>query len=175
MIGAAKFSEEDPPRFRWSLSRAWGSGAPALVCMCNPSDADGEINDPTIGRCNELFKALGYGGYNAVNWSPHIATDPKELARWCWNNPDEWAAIHDENLALIRSLSDAAAVRVVAWGNMITVGLKASEVLAALSLDGRHPLYCFGTTKNGRPKHPMARGKHRIVTGAPLIEWRAGQ
>lgn len=174
MIGAAKFSEESPPRFRWSLSRAWAEGAPALICMANPSTAGAEDNDPTISQCNELFKALGYPGYTVVNWAPFIATDPHELYQWCWNSPLERIAINEKNLDLVRSLSAAAATRVVAWGNLITGGQHTTAMLAAMSLDGKHPLHCFGTNKDGKPKHPMARGKHRIKPGQPLVTWRAG-
>jgi hypothetical protein len=34
-------------------------------------------------------------------------------------------------------------------------------------------LYCLSTTASGQPKHPMARGKHRIANDAQPILWRA--
>jgi hypothetical protein len=34
-------------------------------------------------------------------------------------------------------------------------------------------LWCWGTNADGSPKHPMARGKHRIPADQPPILWRA--
>jgi hypothetical protein len=33
------------------------------------------------------------------------------------------------------------------------------------------PLYCLGKTKAGHPKHPMARGKHKVFKDTPLVLW----
>jgi len=35
------------------------------------------------------------------------------------------------------------------------------------------PLVCLGTTQSGAPKHPMARGGHRISRDQQPIEWKA--
>ena len=45
-------------------------------------------------------------------------------------------------------------------------------MLAALSLDGAHPLFAFGFTGEGAPKHPLARGHLRIPNDVPLVVWR---
>jgi hypothetical protein len=34
-------------------------------------------------------------------------------------------------------------------------------------------IWCWGTTTSGAPKHPLARGKHRIPVDQPAILWRA--
>ncbi len=58
------------------------------------------------------------------------------------------------------------AVRIVAWGNLLAPGLYADRAIAALSLDGVHPLHAFALTGEGAPIHPMARGRRR----ASLVE-----
>jgi hypothetical protein len=30
---------------------------------------------------------------------------------------------------------------------------------------------CLGTTRNGSPKHPLARGRERVPDDAPLVPW----
>lgn len=172
MNGSAVFSEETPPRFRWRLDRWWADGYRALICMTNPSMAGAEKNDPTITQNNKLFKALGYPGYTAVNWAPFIATDPADLHAWCWNSPLERILINEKNLDLVRELSESAPVRVVAWGGLVISGPHTTAMLNALSLDGKHPLYAFALTKDGHPRHPMARGKHRIPVGQELTVWK---
>lgn len=172
MEGSATFSEETPPRFRWRLDRWWTAGPRALICMANPSKAGAEDNDPTIVQCNKLIEALGHPGYSAVNSEPFIATSPKELNAWKHNRHFEAAALEGENLALIRSLSITASVRFVAWGNLVARDSHANRILDALSLDGKHPLYAFALTKDGRPRHPMARGKNRITPGTEPVLWQ---
>ncbi|WP_407529801.1 hypothetical protein [Methylobacterium oryzisoli] len=64
---------------------------------------------------------------------------------------------------------------IAAWGNLVPPGLHADRVAAALSLDGRRPLYGFGVTGEGAPIHPLARGRSRVLLGAPLVVWRQGE
>lgn len=169
--GSALFSDEDPPLFRWRLDRWWGSGPRALVCMANPSYAGGDKNDPTITQLIKLTEALGFPGFTAVNWSPYIATAPKALHAWRWNHPEQAVPAENRNIAQMAALSADAAVRIIAWGNIVPSVPVTQRVLRAMSLDHEFPLFAFGTTKDGAPKHPMARGKARLAIGAPLVVW----
>ena len=49
---------------------------------------------------------------------------------------------------------------------------RTAAILHALSVGGARDLMAFGLTKDGLPKHPMARGKHRLLRGEPLVTWR---
>ena len=173
--GNAHFSGESPPLFRWRLDRWWGEGDRALVCMANPSYAGADKNDPTITQLIKLIRALGYPGFTVINWSPYIATSPKDLHAWRWNNPDLSSRAQEDNVEMIRHLGVVAPVRIVAWGNIVPQVPNTSHVLRALSDDLKHPVYAFGRTKDGSPKHPMARGKHRLKIGQQLEVWRAAR
>ncbi len=173
--GSALFSDEDPPLFRWRLDRWWGSGPRALVCMANPSYAGGDKNDPTITQLIKLVRALGCPGFTVVNWLPYIATDPKDLHAWRWNHPEQVIPAQARNIVQIADLSEHAVIRIIAWGNLVPSVPVTQRVLRAMSADHSFPLYAFGTTKDGSPKHPMARGKNRLVIGEPLIEWRRAE
>lgn len=177
--GLAEFSGDG--RHRRKLVRTWGSGPHALICMANPSTAGADDNDPTVLRLIDLLRGrFGLGGFTAVNWCDRIATDPREHRAWRQQaiHRDEaaYTALRDENLRRIRFLSGsmlpAVSLRIVAWGDLVPQERQTTLVLRALSLDGAHPLYAFGLTGAGAPKHPLARGRSRIPTGAPLITYR---
>lgn len=171
VLGSAVFDKDQ--RFRFRLDRWWAEGPRAVICGCNPSIAGAEENDPTIHQCIALTAALGYPGFTMVNWSPLVATDPGHLKRWRLNMPRGLVRVSDEaNYELLREVSEGAAVRIVAWGNLTDFSEHTQRVLAALSLDGRYPLMAFGFTRDGRPRHPMARGRQRLTPGVPLIEWK---
>lgn len=173
--GSAEFSPCG--EFRHRLDRWTRDGPRVLVCMANPSRAGADENDPTINRLNViLLSNLSYAGYTVTNWSDYIATDPDDLHRWreakAWNEPDSYKALCTANLDLIRTLSEAAALRIIAWGNIIPRVPHTTAVLRAVSLDSTADLYCLGLTKDGSPKHPMARGKHRIPDDVQPIIFR---
>jgi hypothetical protein len=169
--GSVEFSQEDPPLFRWQLDRWWAPGPRALVCMANPSYAGGDRNDPTITNLIKLIHALGYPGFTVVNWSPYIATSPKDLH--AWRKVEGVIPEEATNAVRIYTLSKHAAVRVVAWGNIVPTkpDLNTRRVLNAMFLDGKESLHVFGFTNGGAPKHPMARGRHRLTPGASLERW----
>ena len=169
--GSAEFSPCRDLRHR--LDRWWADGPRALICGCNPSKAGWPESDPTVHRIVDLCRALDLPGFTLVNWCPYIATDPEDMRNWRArmrrDHPVGLHRINADNLNMILMLSRTAAVRIAAWGRLLP--FTPTETLLALSANGRHRTYAFGRTKDGSPKHPMARGKHRIVPGTPLIEW----
>ncbi|GJE03105.1 DUF1643 domain-containing protein [Methylobacterium isbiliense] len=164
-------------QFRHRLDRSWSDEPRALVCGCNPSMAGTARNDPTVCRLRALLRDRpGLGGFTLVNAEERIATDPADLARWLAGlHLPALQAQRRANLARIRALAAEAALCIVAWGNLVPPGPPADRVAAALSLDGRRPLYAFGFVGDGAPIHPLARGRSRVPLGAPLVEWRVGE
>lgn len=171
ITGTAAFSACG--RFRDRLDRTICDGLYAVLCMANPSKAGAEMNDPTIAACNRLLPLRGIGRYTVVNVERYIATDPVDMRRWrdeqAASDFEGYQAYRRRSLQIIREISAAADIRIAAWGNLMT---NDPAVIAALSLDGRHPVHALGMTGNGQPKHPLARGKERIPSDAPLLIWR---
>lgn len=171
---SADFSINRELRLR--LDRWWAPGPRALVIMTNPSTAGAHDNDATIWNLIALVRALGYPGFTVANWLPYIATKPADLFKWrntlLENDGPKYRAIHDQAINTITALTEGAAARFVAWGNLVPEVPHTTAVLRALSSDGKYDLLAFGLTKDGTPKHPAARGVHRLVVGAPPIVWR---
>lgn len=172
--GSAEFSADGTMRHR--LDRWWSDEPRALIGMANPSDAGAERNDPTIHSIIRLTRSLpGIGGFTAVNWRPRIATYPKDLHRWLASvDLHELADIDEANLELIRNLSADAGIRLAAWGDVVPLTPHTSAYKHALALNHTEALWCFGTTKSGAPKHPLARGKSRIPNGTLPSIWLPG-
>lgn len=164
---------------RLTLSRTW-SGAPrAVVIGCNPSTADAMKEDPTSRWWNNWFCNAGFGGYDAVNLYPFCTSSPAECKRIVdgidhgdWHIRDE---LHFVNLPHVVAKAKAAAQVFVCWGNIAWDQDWINHVVEEIQT-GESPwpdLWCWGTTKSGAPKHPLARGKHRMATDEPGVLWRA--
>lgn len=167
--GSAEFSPCGQHRLR--LDRWWADGPRALIGLANPSKAGGDVNDPTVHRGMALTRERA-AGMTYVNCDTYIATKPADLVAWRKEmeieDPHELWRLDARNLDLIRELSANAAVRIIACGNLVPAH-RLPPFVAALSLDGKHPLYCFGLTNGGAPKHPLARGKSFIKATDPLV------
>jgi hypothetical protein len=163
---------------RHSLTRDWGPGPRAFVLGCNPSDASAEKDDPTSLWWNAWFRLFGFGGYDAGNLYPFCTASPVDCrkradAAWAgeWHDRD---AIHANLSDVVRMAKAADQVFVcygaIAWDNDWIEG-----VIEAIQT-GPAPwpdLWCWGKTLSGAPKHPMARGLHRIPRDQPPILWRS--
>src|SRR4030095_16779832 len=79
MIRTALFSSCG--RFRYRLGRRGGEGPAVAFVLLNPSTADDEVDDPTVRRCIDFARRLGFGGLELVNLYAYVATDPAELRR----------------------------------------------------------------------------------------------
>lgn len=170
--GSAEFSDCGKHRLR--LDRWWGDGPRALVCMANPSEAGADRNDPTIHRLNTLLWTR-CAGYTVVNWETYIASSPADLYRYrdlAWRDDHAYPARRDANIARIAACAKDAPLHIVAWGNLVPQVPQTTHVLMAMSLDITVDLHAFGLTKDGSPKHPMARGHHRIANDAELVVWQ---
>jgi hypothetical protein len=115
----------------------------------NPSTADAGANDPTVTREWGFTVREGYTGLVKVNVGDYRATSPKDLSApgvvAC--SPDNIPLILDEALRADRVIVCFGKVPgpLVAASQELIEGLRAVQV----------PLWCFGTNKDGSPKHPL--------------------
>ncbi|OYX08820.1 MAG: hypothetical protein B7Z08_07520 [Sphingomonadales bacterium 32-68-7] len=131
--------------------------------MVNPSTADAERDDATIRRVIGFGKTLGWSRVIVGNVFAYRATDIRELA----NAADP---VGPENPAHLGEILDQADVAIVAWGTLgkLPRSLRlewrnVAEIAATFAV----PLKCFGTTKDGHPRHPLVLKKD-----LGLVEWR---
>jgi len=145
MEGGAKFSLNR--RYRYSLWRQWDINRPAVTFIClNPSTADEEVNDPTVRRCITFAHAWGFGTCYLGNIFALRGTNPSVL--YDFDDP-----IGPDNDTSLLDMSSIAARVVVGWGNRGQLYNRGNYVLELIS--SKRPLYCFGRTKTGEPKHPL--------------------
>ncbi|AHE56053.1 hypothetical protein [Sphingomonas sanxanigenens] len=81
-----------------------------------------------------------------------FSTDRAEVVRWAIRN---------------------ARARVEAWTDNLDERVRHLQEAAGHLARVRSDLWCWGKTKDGAPKHPMARGLHRIPRDQQPIMWRA--
>jgi hypothetical protein len=161
-------------RYRIKLSRDWGEGQRALVIGCNPSTADALRDDPTSRWWNAWFKHAGFSGYDAANLYPFCTSNPAECREIVTTNAVETRrALQDINLPALVDLAKAAQKVFVCWGAIAWDSAWIDHVCEKLrSARPDDPfLWCWGTTMHGAPKHPLARGKHRISSNQSAIAW----
>lgn len=164
---------------RW-LYRGWGSGPCIFWGMSNPSDAGAERDDPTLWRIMGFSYRWGFGSLYVANESPFISASPGAARRWrsSWS-PDaadpDWSARD----AWVRNCYDAAETagkcdfHMAAWGNCSDPADLALW-LEHVELEAKKPIdwHCLGVTVSGAPKHPLARGHHRVPDDVRPLPWR---
>lgn len=144
----------------------------AAWLMCNPSDADAERDDQTAGRVvhhslrNLCARAL-VG--NVWGWR---TPQPSEL--WMALDDDLYTPeMHAANLDALAMIGAQADLLVVAFG--VAPGRMYPELvdgaLAAFTSGNNAPLHCLGTSDDGWPLHPLARGKLAISNDTDLQPW----
>lgn len=166
--------------YRWTLSRRWDDRPVLLVCMFNPSDADHEIDDPTITLVCHIASHNGFGGVVVVNAVPLRSSHPDDAVymvntwdtRCAWDERDRL----QHNISVIVGEVEKAGAVLLAWGALAEpcsdwVDHVREEIESALPVGSE--IYCLGKTKGGYPKHPLARGKHKVPKNAALLPWSA--
>ncbi len=138
----------DCERYRYSLTRVWDADASRVVfVMLNPSTATEIQNDPTIERCEQRARRLGFGGFRAVNIFALRATDPRDMR--AAEDPEG-----PDNAQQLREASEWADTVIAAWGvhgEHRNQGPMAADQLRAAG----YQLYHLGLTKAGHPRHPL--------------------
>jgi len=134
-------------RYRYTLGRRWAPGG-RRVCFCllNPSTADARVLDPTLTRCLGYARRWGYSCMDVVNAFALRSTDPAALR-------GDLDPVGPRNDAAIRRGGARADLVVAGWGVHATLGDRHQRVRSILArvCDPQ----CFGTTKDGHPKHPL--------------------
>lgn len=163
--------------FRLTLTREWDHGAgTALWLLSNPSKASGAIDDPTALRVAAFSQRWGFRRSVIVNGSPLVATLPADNQRWLAGlkvdsqRPAVEAALR-RNAAAVHCAARSAKLRVAAFGRAANPAL---DHLVACLLD-IGALHCIGITETGLPKHPLARGRHRVPVDALPTTWKGGR
>lgn len=156
-------------RYRYLLGRRWAPGALVLWCALNPSDADGQRDDPTLHRMMHFSRAWGYGGLLVVNLAALVSSHPDDL----FTDPEPVGALNDKAIR-------EAAEFVIPDGGRLVAGWGCSmrfDDLGPPALFGRDravlrlltsigAVYCLGFNADRSPKHPHARGKSRAPDDA---------
>ena len=135
-------------KYRYQLYRETGDSEKKLCfIMLNPSTADESNDDPTIRRCIDFARGLGYGGLYAVNLYAWRARDPRELGK-----PPHGSKIGPENNSFIRNCVAGCDLTVVGWGALKNRPQCARAELVSSWLENPKAL---GLTKDGHPRHPL--------------------
>ncbi len=151
------FADEQPRRsavispcgkFRYTLTRTWNESAGIVNwCMCNPSDADAFIDDPTVRKDIAFTRMWGFGGMVITNGHAYRSPNPKMLPL----QPDPVGPENDEHI--LREAARASII-VVAWGVNGALNGRDRRVMELLRPTGT-PIFCLRTTKDGHPEHPL--------------------
>jgi hypothetical protein len=174
---------------RYWLKRAWGGGPMVCWAMCNPSNADATKDDPTMLRVMEFSASWGFGSCVVINPIPFISSTPAAALQWV-KRARQGCSIDDRtpefeqwrsNISTGAVMIRAAEKHVAAWGNnlpddLVRAWLQEVAEASADRFDDPEDLkpiewHCIGTTKSGAPKHPLARGKHRVPAGTRPARW----
>lgn len=163
--------------YRWTLTRTWGNGERVCWVMLNPSTADHRRDDPTLRRIIHFTRSWGFGGLTVVNLYPYRSSRPTECRRWA--ECDRIASgrhVRDalrKNTAIIAREAKRAAVVIAAWGASAWDPAWVRNMVEEL-IGGKRvcrDLFRLGVTESGAPKHPMARGKHRVPDDQQPEAW----
>lgn len=134
--------------YRYLLWRTWNLDAPQVTfIMCNPSTADGLVDDPTIRRCISFAQDWAFGSLSVVNLFAYRSPSPHDLL----TAADPIGPLND---AYLVEAAAQSACLIAAWGCHGCYRERDREVMGLLSPYADR-LFCLGTNQDGTPKHPL--------------------
>lgn len=140
-----------------------------VFLLLNPSDADASEPDPTLHECCKRARGLGAGILEIVNLFALRTPHPTDLRRPPGNlNRGDDSTNNHEILEACRG----ATMVIAGWGNDGDLDGRDRFVRNLLRLSNIE-LHHLGTTNDGHPKHPLARGRHRIPADQQPTLWDA--
>lgn len=140
--------------------------------LCNPSTADAERDDPTVRRMRHFSDRARCSRILVGNVWGLRETYPADL--WAALRAGAYTeAMRSANLDALAAIGAQCDVLFMAFG--AEPGRKhpqaVREAIDAIWNAERPVPLCLGTTDDGLPLHPLARGKHAVRNDAPLVEW----
>jgi hypothetical protein len=131
----------DDAVYRYQLTRIWDETKPkVLFIMLNPSTADADKDDPTIGKIVKFAQRWEYGGVYVANLYAFRSAYPKDLQK-------SVDPIGPENRQHIQALVGSVDRVFYAWGNRQKEPAWLRELV-------KEP-FCIALSKKGIPKHPL--------------------
>lgn len=156
-------------KYRWTLRRYWHAGPYVCWIMLNPSTADAAKDDPTIREVIRRSRSWGFQGLIVVNIFPFRSSKPADCRKWFAQRQDSAEVDNalERNRDIVLEVAQGADRVIAAWGAASWCAYYADSI--ADQVRGFDPwgepvrqIECLGTTQDGSPKHPLARGTHRI-------------
>lgn len=167
---------------RYTLTRRWSDNDELgwmQIIMLNPSVGDDQIDDPTIRRCIAFAQRDGYGGISLRNLFSFRSPSPAALRQ---RLVEGWPHLASDLAFVSMALAWAATKNdpikndpiIVAWGAWPTVWAKQGvpgvreriDYVTSEAAEQGVPLLCWGTTKDGSPRHPLY-----LKSDTPLVPW----
>lgn len=146
--------------YRYVLWRAWGPPPYMMIVGLNPSTADENNDDPTIRRCIGFAKREKMGALCMTNVYAYRETDPRVMLNRSWGTN----VVGPDNGRWLAECAKKAALIVCAWGKHAQ-GREAKSALSILR-ENNQAVMCFGTNKDGTPKHPLY-----LAADTPLLNY----
>lgn len=132
--------------YRYRLWRSWSGGTGTVnFLMLNPSTADEAVNDPTVERCEQRARRLGFERLIVTNLFAYRATSPLDMKAVV--DP-----VGPENdAAILRAAREADKV-ICAWGEH---GEHRGRAVAVMGLLTGIDLWVLRINRGGAPAHPL--------------------
>lgn len=147
----------DCNQYRYNLFRKWNIDGNNLISFIglNPSTADANNDDPTLIRCINFSKSLGYDGLILVNLFAYRSPSPKVM------KAVEDAVGVKNDIYIIDAIRKTNKT-ILCWGNNGNHNFRDTELMKMIKTY-RNNFYCFGKTAKNCPKHPLYLPKNTTL------------
>ena len=135
--------------YRYQLWRVWDEQKPLVMFIgLNPSNGDGETDDPTLRKLIAFVQNLEngkYGGFYIGNLFAFVASKPNDLLK-------SKQPVGEDNDLHLKEMAAKCKEIISMWGDYGVLHRRDKEVM---NLFPDRNLLCFGVTNDGRnPVHP---------------------